>query len=242
MFNLSKPTIDERAAAARLSLTKNGGAGLRAAVYLVIDYSGSMKEFFRDGTVQDFAERILALSRVLDDDGVVPVIFFDTAARTPVPVNLSNHVGAVKRIQRFAGNMGGTRYVPAMRAVLDAHAVSADPQGPALVIFQTDGAPGDADEVSRLICRTAATSPIFWQFVGFGDEGKTPPGEGARFDYLRRLSDLAVPAARPVDNAGFFAAGPDPAALGDAALYDAVTAEFPDWLVRAHALGVVRYP
>ncbi|WP_242534691.1 VWA domain-containing protein [Streptomyces albidoflavus] len=50
----------------------------------------------------------------------------------------------------------------------------------------------------------AACLPLFWQFVGFGDD---------RFAFLRKLDELAVPRRRIVDNAGFLAAGPRPPVL-----------------------------
>ena len=46
---------------AGVSLTKHGLDGLRAAVYLVIDYSGSMKPYYQDGSVQALADRVLEL-------------------------------------------------------------------------------------------------------------------------------------------------------------------------------------
>ncbi|MCQ9179090.1 VWA domain-containing protein [Streptomyces sp. IBSBF 2953] len=59
--------------AARSSLRKSGGLGDRAAVYLVIDRSYFMKNYFTDGTVQRLSDQILSLSAHLDDDGKVPV-------------------------------------------------------------------------------------------------------------------------------------------------------------------------
>ncbi|GHB82467.1 hypothetical protein GCM10010306_091330 [Streptomyces umbrinus] len=59
--------------AARSSLRKRDGLGDRAAVYLVIDRSYLMKNYFTDDTVQRLSDRILSLSAHLDDDGQVPV-------------------------------------------------------------------------------------------------------------------------------------------------------------------------
>ena len=73
--------------------------------------------------------------------------------------------------------------------------------------------------------------PVFWQFVGFGDD---------EFAYLRRLDELAVPRLRRVDNAGFFPAGSDPSAVPDEILYRQLTAEYPSWLAAAREAGVVR--
>jgi hypothetical protein len=57
---------------------------------------------------------------------------------------------------------------------------------------------------------------------------------------LHRLDDLPVPGRRVVDNAGFFAAGGSPGSISDAALYDRLLQEFPQWLADARAAGIVQ--
>lgn len=47
---------------AAVSLAKNQVGGERAAVYLVLDRSGSMRRYHRDGSVQHLAEQTLALA------------------------------------------------------------------------------------------------------------------------------------------------------------------------------------
>ncbi|MGW6612028.1 TerD family protein [Streptomyces erythrochromogenes] len=47
----------------------------RAAVYLILDHDLHMEELYESFAVQAFAERVLALSATLDDDGTVPVVF-----------------------------------------------------------------------------------------------------------------------------------------------------------------------
>ena len=210
---------------ARVSLDKHRLGGERAAVYLVIDHSRSMNRYFKDGSVQALAERVLALAAHFDDDGTVPVIFFDTTARPAVEIELTNYAGSIDRIKATAGAMGATDYAAAMRAVIDHHRGT----GPAFVVFQTDGAPTSKRETTEVLC-AAAKLPIFWQFIGFGDD---------EFAYLRRLDDLPVPAKRIVDNAGFFPAGLEPQAVPDDVLYDNLMSEFPSWLAAARAAGVI---
>jgi hypothetical protein len=211
---------------ARVSLDKHRLGGVRAAVYLVIDHSRSMSRYFKDGSVQGLAERVLALAAHFDDDGTVPVIFFDSVARRPVEISVYDYAGSIDRIKAGAGKMGSTDYAAAMRAVIEAHRGP----DPAFVVFQTDGAPNSKSETTEVLC-AAARLPIFWQFIGFGDD---------EFAFLRRLDELPVPAKRVVDNAGFFPAGPEPQRIADAQLYDELMVEFPQWLVAARRAGIVR--
>ncbi|MFI8291004.1 vWA domain-containing protein [Streptomyces sp. NPDC085614] len=213
------------------SLEKHGLHGQRVAVYLVVDYSGSMKPYYRDGTVQALADRVLGLSAHLDDDGRVPVVFFSTDVDAETDIELADHRGRIDRIVAGLGHMGKTSYHLAMDAVID-HYLDSGATAPALVVFQTDGGPINKLAAERYLCK-AAKLPIFWQFVGFGDP------DSRQFEFLRKLDELAVPAKRPVDNAGFFHAGRDPRTVADAELYDRLVAEFPAWLAAARAQRIV---
>ncbi|MFI9821272.1 vWA domain-containing protein [Streptomyces sp. NPDC052013] len=217
---------------AGVCLAKHAMEGLRAAVYLVLDYSGSMKPYYKDGSVQALADRVLGLSAHLDDDGTVPVVFFSTDVDAVTDIALADHRGRVERIVAGLGHMGKTSYHLAMDAVIDHYLDSGSTQ-PALVVFQTDGGPVNRLAAERYLCK-AARLPLFWQFIGFGDPGSR------QFDYLRKLDELAVPDKRVVDNAGFFHAGSDPRKVSDAELYDQLVGEFPKWLVAARAQGIVR--
>jgi hypothetical protein len=217
---------------AGVSLQKHGLHGQRAAVYLVVDYSGSMKDYYKDGSVQALADRVLGLSANLDDDGTVPVVFFSTDVDAVTDIALENHHGRIDEIVSGLGHMGKTSYHLAMDAVID-HYLDSGSTDPALVVFQTDGGPINKPAAERYLCK-AAKLPLFWQFIGFGNK------RSSQFDFLRKLDELAVPARRPVDNAGFFHAGLDPRQVPDAELYDRMVAEFPQWLAAARAQGIVR--
>ncbi|GAA2806423.1 VWA domain-containing protein [Streptomyces showdoensis] len=214
------------------SLRRHGMAGQSVAVYLVVDHSGSMRRYYADGSVQALADRVLGLSAQLDDDGRVPVVFFSTDIDCETEIELAGHEGRIDRIVAGLGHMGKTSYHLAMDAVID-HYLDSGTTAPALVVFQTDGGPVDKAAAERYVCK-AARLPLFWQFIGFGDPGSK------QFDFLRRLDELAVPAKRPVDNAGFFHAGQDPRRVPDEELYDRLVAEFPAWLAAARARGIVR--
>ncbi|WP_254812785.1 vWA domain-containing protein [Streptomyces cavourensis] len=217
---------------AGVSLEKHGLNGRRAAVYLVLDYSGSMRDYYRDGTVQALADRVLGLSAHLDDDGRVPVVFFSTDVDGHAEIGLDRHHGMIDKIVANLGHMGRTNYHVAMDAVID-HYLDSGSTDPALVVFQTDGGPTSKPAAERYLCK-AARLPLFWQFIGFGDT------RSSQFDFLRKLDELPVPAKRPVDNAGYFHAGLDPRKVPDTELYDRLLGEFPSWLAAAEARGIVR--
>ncbi|MFJ9727218.1 vWA domain-containing protein [Streptomyces sp. NPDC101209] len=238
MVAISLKKVEETAPAlvslyksAGVSLEKHGLGGLRAAVYLVVDYSGSMKPYYKDGSVQVLADRVLGLSAHLDDDGRVPVVFFSTDVDAETDIALDRHQGRIDEIVAGLGHMGKTSYHLAMDAVID-HYLDSGSTDPALVVFQTDGGPINKLAAERYLCK-AARLPLFWQFVGFGDPGSK------QFDFLRRLDELAVPHKRVVDNAGFFHAGADPRKVSDAELYDRLVAEFPQWLAAARDQGIL---
>ncbi|MCM8548948.1 VWA domain-containing protein [Streptomyces sp. STCH 565 A] len=233
MLSLNKvevqaPGLVNLAKTAAVSLNKHGLTGQRAAVYLVVDRSYSMHPYYADGSVQHLADQALGLSVNLDDDGIVPLVFFDTRPYPVVGIHLGDHEGVVADQHRLFGGdhtMGGTHYAAAMQTVVD-HYAGAASTDPALVIFQTDGAPQDADVAAQLLTRYAKR-PLFFAFVGFGPRP---------VPFLQRLDTLA---GRVVDNASYFHAGALPRSVSDSALYDGITGEFAQWLPAARAAGVL---
>lgn len=208
---------------AAVSLQKGGLSGQRAAVYLVLDHSGSMSNFYKRGHVQRLAEQALALSVNLDDDGVVPLIYFGSSAEAAIDVRLDNYADIVGRTHTDV-SWGSTDYVAAMRAVINEHRASGATD-PALAVFQTDGSPNDPAATEALL-HEAADLPIFWAFVGFGP-------------FVSFLQTLDTLNGRRVDNASFFHAV-DPQSVADADLYDGITRGFAAWLPAARAAGIVR--
>ncbi|MFF0139734.1 VWA domain-containing protein [Streptomyces sp. NPDC005227] len=214
---------------AGVSLTKAGvPAGLRAAVYLVIDRSLSMADYFDNGSVQRLADQALGLSVNLDDDGTVPLVFFDNRPYPVVDISLDRYEGVVAAQHQLHGgerSMGGTHYTAAMNTVIDHYRISGATD-PALVVFQTDGAPQDKDAARHQLAQ-ASKMPIFWAFVGFGPT-KVP--------FLKELDKLR---GRLVDNASYFHAGANPHGVPDSELYDGITSEFGSWLPAARAKGLL---
>jgi hypothetical protein len=198
---------------ARISLVKHGIGDLKAAVYLVLDHSGSMSSYYRNGDVQKLAERALGLSANLDDDGIVPVVLFADHAEKIQEVSVTDYIGAAERLSSQA-QWGGTNYIAAIDAMVEHYGKSGSTD-PALVIFQTDGDPAFRAETTEKI-RSLRGKNVFIAFVSFGSS----------VPYLNTLDNLGTGRE---DIVSHFRA-PKPSQVTDEELYDGITGEFARWV------------
>jgi stress response protein SCP2 len=253
-INLEKRV--EQAAPQLVSLVKSAGVSLakvgldkhRARVCLVLDISGSMGTLYKKGLVQRFAERILALGCRFDDDGEIDVFLFGRNVHQGEAMGLDNFSNYVREIIARHPLEGDTRYGAAMEAVRrhyfpDARGgerkAPARAALPVYVMFVTDGGTSDKPLTERQL-RWSSREPIFWQFMGIGKGKKSKSKRLASFadsdfPFLEKLDELD---GRLIDNAGFFSVE-TPDEHADAALYDLLMDEYPEWVRQAKQQGLI---
>lgn len=207
-INLSKEEVH------KICLTKKPLNNLTCRVGIVLDYSYSMSNLYKNGLVQSVVEKILPLAMEFDDNGTMEVWLFNDGYTRMPDISMDNFYGYVDReiVKNKKIKMGGTNYAPVMGDVIRKYMVEDPADIPDYIIFITDGDNFDEEETDRVI-KAASRNPIFWQYVGVGD---------ASFNYLEHLDEMT---GRYVDNANFFSVE-----NVNKIVYGDLLAEYPQWL------------
>ncbi|MBK9577367.1 MAG: VWA domain-containing protein [Fibrobacteres bacterium] len=224
-----------------LSLAKQRIASIKAQVGCVLDRSGSMNHLYSNGTMQEYANRMVPLGLRFDDNGQIDSWAFTTSAFPTPSITAANVETFVRdNIQKISA--GGTSFFPVLSAII-AHYFGAAALGspevkpgllgglfgakstpavapvfrpvsdPVYLIFQTDGENDDPSKTDSLLA-SLERQGIYIQFVGVGIAG---------FSFLRKMADK-------YSNVGFFKVE-NLAATSEETLYDLlINAEFKTFL------------
>ena len=188
-----------------------------ARVALAMDYSGSMRELYYSGDVQDVITRLLPIALKFDDNGELESWLFSTQCDGLPAVNINNYKGYVDKVMlKSRMLMGGTRYAPVLEEIVKYYKDKHPSDIPAFVMFITDGENSDPRDTENVI-RELSKYNMFVQFVGIGNEN---------FNFLKKLDDLS---GRKTDNTGFIRVK-DMSKLSDEELYTEMLRQYKDWL------------
>jgi hypothetical protein len=220
-------SIDLRKKIVQITLEKKQMTNVAARVGLVLDISGSMLSLYKNGTVQEVVERILAVACRFDDDATLDVWIYDNEySRLPPATEqdfeqyVQKHIMSNKEIHKFGRN----NEPPVMEDVISKYTREEKSSLPVFIIFINDG--GVVKPIKKVITE-AAIQPIFWQFVGIGDSD---------FEVLKKLDAME---GRIVDNANFIHIE-DISSVSDESLYHQLLNEFPLWLKAAKDNRIIR--
>lgn len=226
-------------------LDKNNIKNIKAQIVLVLDSTGSMRKLYKNNSIQELIEKMYAVADKLDDDGFLDVWIYDLKFRNLPDVSINNLDNYVEReiISKYGNDIfRKNNEPPVMEAVVKTYTksnkefrttplqriliflrlykIKSTQSSPTLVIFITDGGVKKNSEIKNIII-SSSNSPLFWQFVGFGN---------ANYGILRDLDKLE---GRDIDNSGFFAID-DYEKISDEELYERLMEEFPEWLKKVN--------
>lgn len=191
------------------------------AVELYIDISGSMKNRFKSGKMQDALTRIFPVALKFDNDGVMPVSAFGNGCYPLVAMTMENYATYVeKQILSKHDIDESTYYAPFVKQAIK-RAKKAE-QYPLFNIVITDGNCWDETESDEAF-RKSSEYKTFFQCVGIGDD---------KFKYLRKIDDLD---GRKVDNTAFVKVD-ELEDLSDDELYAKLLEQYPQWLQAMHLI------
>lgn len=220
-------TIDLRKKIVGFTLEKKQLTGVKARVGIVLDISGSMRDLYARGVVQEVVERILAVASTFDDNGSLDVWVYDNEfSRLPAVTErdfgqyVKTQILNNKAIHKFGRN----NEPPVMEDVISKYTAEEKDDTPVFIIFINDGG---VLKLTRKVIMKAAAQPIFWQFVGIGHSD---------FEVLESLDNMT---GRVVDNADFVHLERIER-VSDEELYDKLLNEFPHWLKEAKEKGIIR--
>ena len=209
------PALMPPARQAGQALADRGLTGRRAAVYLILDHDWHMEEMYESFAVQAFAERVLALSANLDDDGTVPVIFSSGDEPFLEEIRLDNYRGRIGQLHTQV-DWGWGNVAEAMRRAVG-HYQQSGAADPAFIVTQVGDEPWDKAQIRSMLQNTASLG-VFWLFVGFG-RGK-----------LAFYKNLNASASATFTNVAFYDASKNPGSVPGERFYTGLVDAFAAWM------------
>ena len=257
-LNLEKkaPQLISLAKKAQLSLEKISFSSHTAQVALVMDISGSMRNLFQDGTVQELIARTMALGLNFDDNGAIDIFAFGAKSHNLGELTVDGFHDAAKWILSQTGYEQDTKYSAPILEIAKHYGFykkqmvttttkgflgffsstveeeketwvpSISMEHPIYVLFVTDGENSDRN-LTRQMIKEISRFPIFFQFIGIGS---------GHFSFLEELDSID---GRAVDNANFFAVA-DPKKMSPEDLFGKMTVEYPEWVKQVKNNGWIQ--
>lgn len=174
-------------------------------VSFVTDVSGSAKQLYNSGIMQETMDRLLAVATKFDDDGQMDIWSFHSGFNRLETADSNDYGTYIKnKLLPKASLWGGTLYAPVMDDVIKFYfkdeqevtstggflgmfakkevktVVKQDKKTPALCLFLTDGSNSDRDQTMRVL-NDAVNYPVYWMMVGVGPS--------SYFNFIEEVAD-----------------------------------------------------
>lgn len=249
---LGKKVVKLSKAVINLSKEKQVDLGaVKAQVVFVVDYSGSMRERYKTGEVQEVVNKMVPLGLTFDDNGQIECFRFSSSFKQFESIDINNYNDYVDKYI-YHGDMGTTKYAPVLNEIRRQYVLG---EGTGAVstskgLFGKLFGKKQQQENSNTTAIQGSTDPVFVVFVTDGDndsDDKEPCNKiiktlsndnvfiqfigirsysGTNFRYLRELDDLP---GRSCDNTGFVEFE-EISKVSEDVLYTKVLEQFADWL------------
>lgn len=169
----------------KLILEKSGGKKISAQVQCNIDVSGSMRDLFNNGAVQELVEKVLPVAMSVDDNKSLDMWCFDDSFIRLNPVKEGNYNGYVNNsiLSPYHNRIwGSTNYSPVLRDNFGQVGGGLFSKSkPTLVYFFTDGEAADQNLTDELLGKWEKSGkPMYVMFIGIGH---------ANFGFLQRMAN-----------------------------------------------------
>jgi hypothetical protein len=171
---------------------------------LALDVSGSMRDEFEAGLVQNTVDRMLAYASHFDDNGEMEVWTFDHRASEAPAVSLKDHANYVEKSilnNPAIAKWGVTEYGEVCQMMVDYYfkgkrkksfgetlmgmfgrkkAEPLDTTSPTMILFITDGENEDTEKALRIFEESQKYN-IYWQLVGVSND--------SQFKFIKMVAD-----------------------------------------------------